>query len=308
MSMNSGESHDAVLDRISDQFFELDHRWRFTRFNKSAEAQLRVLGLDPANVLGQVLWDVFPNAAPGGALRRVMAEREPVTHEGFCTPLQEWVENRICPTSNGGLAVFQHYKQQREAAIVDFDVRTAGRGVWNIVTGEMIWSPETFRIYGFDPATTTPSLELLFGIVHPADRAGIAEAVETVVRERGTFDVRFRIVTHGVTKHIHCFGRAVVDQADVLLEVVATIEDVTPRYPAIAGAPEATGAIDLSKREEEVLRDCASGYANRDIARRLGISVRTVEVHKTRGMRKQNMHSRRDVVRYALLHGWLQDG
>jgi DNA-binding CsgD family transcriptional regulator len=296
MKLNSGESHDAVLDRISDQVFELDQRWRFTRFNKSAEAQLRLLGLDPTKVLGQVLWDVFPNPAPGAALRRAMAERETVTHEGFCKPLQQWVENRICPTSDGGLAVFQHCK------------RTAGRGVWNVVTGEMIWSPETFRIYGFDPAATTPSMELLFGIVHPADRAGVAEAVETIVCERGTFDVRFRIVTRGVTKHIHCFGRAVVDEADVLLEVGATIEDVTPREPATADPPESLGAMNLSQRQEEVLRDCASGYANQDIATRLGISVRTVEVHKARGMRKQNMHSRRDIVRHAVLHGWLQDG
>jgi DNA-binding CsgD family transcriptional regulator len=296
MTMNSGRSHDAVLDRINDQFFELDQRWRFTWFNKSAEAQLRILGLDPAKVLGQILWDVFPNPEPGDALRRAMAERETVTHESFSTPLQEWVKSRICPTSDGGLAVFQHY------------TRTAGRGVWNVITGEMIWSPETFQIYGFDPATTTPSMELLFGIIHPADRAGIAEAVETIVRERGTFDVRFRIVVHGVTKHIHGFGRAVVDEADALLEVVARIDDVTPRHLAIAGPRESTGGIDLSHREEEVLRDCASGYANQDIAKRLGISVRTVEVHKTRGMRKQNMHSRRDVVRYALLHGWLQDG
>ena len=296
MKTESGESHDAVLDRISDRFFELDQGWRFTRFNKSAEAQLRILGLNPAKVLGQVLWDVFPNPTAGDALRRAMAERETVTHEGFSRPLGRWVENRICPTSDGGLVIFQHF------------TRTAGRGVWNLVTGEMIWSPETFRIYGFDPATTTPSMELLFGIVHPADRAAVAEAVETIVRERSTFDVRFRVVTHGVTKHIHCFGRAVVDEADVLLEVLATIEDVTTPPPAIADAPDPLDAMDLSQRQEEVLRDCASGYANQDIATRLGISVRTVEVHKTRGMRKQNMHGRRDVVRYALLHGWLQDG
>src|ERR1700733_10476423 len=125
MRMTSGESDDAVLDRISDQFFELDQRWRFTRFNQSAEAQLRIVGLDPAQVLGQVLWDVFPNPAPADALRRAMAEREVITHECFCTRLQEWVENRICPTSDGGLAVFQHSK------------RTAGGGVWNVVTGEM---------------------------------------------------------------------------------------------------------------------------------------------------------------------------
>jgi hypothetical protein len=276
MKMNSGESHDAVLDRISDQFFELDLHWRFTRFNKSAEAQLRILGLDPAQVLGQVLWDVFPNPAPADALRRAMAERETITHEGLCPPLQARVVNRICPTSDGGLAVFQHYK------------RTAGRGVWNLVTGEMIWSTETFHIYGFDPATTTPSLELLFGIIHPADRAGIAEAVETIVRERGTFDVHFRIVAHGVTKHIHVFGRAVVDDADMLLEVVATIEDVTPSHPAIADAPESTGAMDLTSarrkcsatahratRTRTSRRDSASASAPSRYTRRAACGSRT---------------------------------
>jgi hypothetical protein len=48
MKMHSGRSDDAVLDRISDQFFELDQHWRVTWFNKSAEAPLRILGLDPA--------------------------------------------------------------------------------------------------------------------------------------------------------------------------------------------------------------------------------------------------------------------
>jgi DNA-binding NarL/FixJ family response regulator len=77
-----------------------------------------------------------------------------------------------------------------------------------------------------------------------------------------------------------------------------------------AGRPKASGpAADtkLSTREEEVLRYTAWGYANTAIAERLSISVRTVEVHKANGMRKQRMRSRIDIVRYALLRGWLQD-
>jgi DNA-binding NarL/FixJ family response regulator len=64
---------------------------------------------------------------------------------------------------------------------------------------------------------------------------------------------------------------------------------------------------DLSGREEEVLRLIAWGYAHKEIAARLDISVKTVEVYKTRAMEKMGMKNRIDIVRYALLQGWLQD-
>lgn len=64
---------------------------------------------------------------------------------------------------------------------------------------------------------------------------------------------------------------------------------------------------DLSKREMEVLRYTALGYANKEIAARLKISVRTVEVHKANAMQKMHMKSRIDLVRYAMLKGWLRE-
>jgi DNA-binding NarL/FixJ family response regulator len=64
---------------------------------------------------------------------------------------------------------------------------------------------------------------------------------------------------------------------------------------------------ELTVRELDVLRQTAWGYANKEIAGRLSISVKTVEVHKANGMRKKGLSSRIDVVRYALRQGWLQD-
>lgn len=64
---------------------------------------------------------------------------------------------------------------------------------------------------------------------------------------------------------------------------------------------------DLSKREMEVLRDTALGYVNKEIAARLRISVRTVEVHKANAMQKMHMKSRIEIVRYAMLKGWLRE-
>lgn len=60
-----------------------------------------------------------------------------------------------------------------------------------------------------------------------------------------------------------------------------------------------------TEREVEVLRLIAAGHSNRDIAAALNISVKTVEVHKANAMRKLALKGRTDVVRYAVINGWL---
>lgn len=69
----------------------------------------------------------------------------------------------------------------------------------------------------------------------------------------------------------------------------------------------ATRQKDLSEREEQVLRLIAQGYSNKEIAAKLGISVKTVESHKTNLMEKLELRSRTEIVRYAVRQGWLQD-
>lgn len=64
---------------------------------------------------------------------------------------------------------------------------------------------------------------------------------------------------------------------------------------------------ETSEREREVLRFIAWGYSNKEIANRLDVSVKTVEAHKSNAMRKLNMRSRIDIVRYAILQGWLEE-
>ncbi len=66
------------------------------------------------------------------------------------------------------------------------------------------------------------------------------------------------------------------------------------------------GAV-LSDREAEVLRRIASGYSNKETAARLSLSVKTVEAHKANAMRKLGLNGRIDIVKYALLKGWLHN-
>jgi DNA-binding NarL/FixJ family response regulator len=74
-----------------------------------------------------------------------------------------------------------------------------------------------------------------------------------------------------------------------------------------SGMASGASRASISERESEVLRLIALGHSNKDVATQLKISVKTVEVHKANAMRKLGLTGRVDVVRYAVLKGWLYD-
>jgi DNA-binding NarL/FixJ family response regulator len=82
---------------------------------------------------------------------------------------------------------------------------------------------------------------------------------------------------------------------------------VTAGFLARSGRKSQATGVSLSDREAEVLRLIAAGYSNKEIAAQLELSVKTVEVHKANASRKLGLKGRIDIVKYALLQGWLSD-
>jgi two-component system, NarL family, response regulator NreC len=107
-------------------------------------------------------------------------------------------------------------------------------------------------------------------------------------------------------------GYVLKDAADVeLVEAIRTVaaggrylhpslgaELVRAQEEAMSGRRTATG-VGRSAREIDVLRLVCEGYANKEIADELFISVRTVETHKSHIMRKTGLRTRADLVRFA---------
>ena len=81
---------------------------------------------------------------------------------------------------------------------------------------------------------------------------------------------------------------------------------VAPTLTGSRPLPDATpSGEELSEREAEVLRLIALGYANKEIAAQLDVSVKTIETFKARAMEKLGLRSRVDIVRHAVARGWL---
>ncbi len=74
------------------------------------------------------------------------------------------------------------------------------------------------------------------------------------------------------------------------------------------GEPKPDAYEGLTPREREVLHMAAEGLNSGEIARRIGISARTVETHRANLMRKLGVHRRAGLVRYALWRGVLAPG
>jgi DNA-binding NarL/FixJ family response regulator len=75
---------------------------------------------------------------------------------------------------------------------------------------------------------------------------------------------------------------------------------------ALAGGQPASRPARLTSREAEVLQLVAEGYANKQIAAELSISIKTVEKHRQQAMNKLNIHDIAGLTRYAIAKGWVE--
>lgn len=86
---------------------------------------------------------------------------------------------------------------------------------------------------------------------------------------------------------------------------LAKSQPVIASFTAGRSRDRAALVAPLSERERNVLQLIARGYSNKEISAALGISTKTVETYKARGIEKLGLTSRVAIVRYALEQGWL---
>jgi PAS domain S-box-containing protein len=106
--------------------------------------------------------------------------------------------------------------------------RLSGTGSfgWSVATGDIIWSEQTFRIFGCD-RTTKPTVELIVQRTHPEDRAAVQDTIDRATREGREFDHEYRLLMpNGAVIYVHALARA-VRNASGGIEFVGAVSDVT---------------------------------------------------------------------------------
>src|ERR1700722_3242958 len=106
--------------------------------------------------------------------------------------------------------------------------RLTGTGsyAWNVASGEIIWSDQTYRIFGYD-RTTKPTMEFVVQRTHPEDRAAFQETIERVSIDRKDYDHEFRLLMpDGSVKYVRAMARVAQDRSGGV-EFFGAVTDVT---------------------------------------------------------------------------------
>jgi len=105
--------------------------------------------------------------------------------------------------------------------------RLAHMGSWAFNDTGHYWSDELYKICGLDPKNGAPTVEQYLALVHPQDRASIAESIKLMLEEHRGFDQIERIIRpDGQLRYLRAVAVPVVEQGD-FKGFIGTTMDVT---------------------------------------------------------------------------------
>src|ERR1700722_5476925 len=141
----------------------------------------------------------------------------------------------------------------------------AGTFAWQVDSGELVWSDETYRILGF-ARETNPTLDLVFKRVHPEDRDRLQELKDSATQNGMDLDIEHRVLLpDGVIRHVHVVAHAGRDNSGNL-EYVGEVTDITERKRADEEREALSRSLQKSKaRLEEAQSVAHVGYWDWDL-------------------------------------------
>ncbi|HEX5362894.1 MAG TPA: EAL domain-containing protein, partial [Gallionella sp.] len=170
------------------------------------------------------------------------------------------------------LFVFCHDITERKAAqlevqhqrdLLDEAQRLGQLGSWelNLVSGELYWSDEIYRLFELDPAQFEPSYENFLNVIHPDDRDKVNQAYAQSLIDRQSYDVEHRLLMpDGRIKWVREHCTSDFDEAGKALRSVGAVQDITASKYAedqlrIAAATfETHEAIMITDADANILR------------------------------------------------------
>ncbi|MFL9922350.1 PAS domain S-box protein [Paraburkholderia fungorum] len=100
---------------------------------------------------------------------------------------------------------------------------------WNVTSGEIYWSEETYRIFACDPAIK-PTLQMVIDLTHPDDRTRLRKILDRASIERRAFTAEHRLVlTDGSVKYVRAVAHGFAGENPDSFLFVGAVTDITER-------------------------------------------------------------------------------
>ncbi len=252
---------EKMLESLTDGFCAVDLDWRITYINARALELLAAHERGPAQLLGQPIWDMFPELR-GSALeaecRRALAVQQTVGFEFLYAQRNCWFDLRAYPSAEGLTMYFQDITKRKidEKALLDGSNRlqvalSAGRlgdWRWDAVADRIVLGVRAAEIFGL-PAETPMPWAALRERLHAGDKdLARTQFLQSFAQQTG-LNIECRIdLPGGGVSWIGVVGRIDFDLDGAVLGMTGVVQDISTRK----------SAEDTLRESEEVLRALAN--------------------------------------------------
>jgi PAS domain S-box-containing protein len=145
--------------------------------------------------------------------------------------IAEILEERVAERTRRLIAVNEELRRSQAYLAEAQRLSHTGSFGWRPSSGEITWSEETFRVFGYD-RTTIPTVELVLQRVHPEDAPLVKQTVERASQDGKDFEHEYRLVMpDGAVKRVHVVAHAEKGESGEL-EFVGAVMDVSDRKRA----------------------------------------------------------------------------
>ncbi|MBD2110400.1 MULTISPECIES: PAS domain-containing protein [Cyanophyceae] len=236
-----------VFDRINDGIIAFDRDSRCVYLNPSGE---QILGRSALKILGNHVWDEFPEAVDTPIYQvyhRTIEQQQPEFLEYYFPPLDSWFEMRLYPDSKGTTVYFtdisdrkaaaasrQKTEQLRhELALLERILESVLAGYWDIdfVANTAYMSPSLKRMFGYADHELSDAIDTWQTLILPEDLPPTLDNFNQHIQSHGEVpyynEVRYRH-KDGSIVWVICAGQVIAwDDAGHPLQMVGCHVDIT---------------------------------------------------------------------------------
>lgn len=238
------EEWDRTFDSITDPIMILDTGLRIVKCNLALAG---LLGASPRKLAGRSCKELICGNSVSKEECPCLSARlegKAQTQESFMNRLGGYFYIAVSPIygMGGKITGYVHYmrditrRREMEQELIASErslanaQRIAHIGSWNwdIKSGEIVWSNETYRMFGLRPYEVSPCYEAFISVVHPEDREALSAAVNAALHEHKPYSINHRVVRpDGEIRHVHEQGEVAFDSSGKPLSMSGTVQDIT---------------------------------------------------------------------------------
>lgn len=238
LQASEAQSRD-ILESIPDAFFALDHDWRFTYVNRQAE---RLLGREPGDLIGGVIWEKFPGMA-GSKFQetylRAASEGTASSLTDFYSDHNRWYEVHVYPAARGIIIYFRDVSEQKrgekalreskESLALALNGAQLGTFYCEMPLDKIIWN-DICKEHFFLSSDAEVDFDLFYARLHPDDREPTRQAIARCLDQHTQYNVEYRVVApDGRMRCVNAIGKGYYTDAGELYRFDGITIDITEK-------------------------------------------------------------------------------